>query len=346
MTELAAIDARNLRRLDCLIWGIVAATAAIVLAAPLVSGFRIVWSSFIAPGIACAVLLAGGAFYRDWRRDPRLASGLTSTAQVVAFATVGAPLSYLAASANLALCDHALDAIDRVVGFHWQAMLDWMNAAPTIFFALRPIYLSLAPQMTIVVLCLAFSGRLMWLRVYTLAFLLATLGSIAISALLPAVGAWPYYELTAANSVHVLPTVSTSWPVFHRLRDGTWRALIAVGAEGIITFPSLHAALAVIVAAALWPLVRLRWVFVALNAAMLIATPIDGSHYFVNVLAGVALAAVCMIAARAIVAAVAPGGSLAESAQAHVEPSSGRLVLPRPSASLRSATASTADQTK
>ena len=186
----------------------------------------------------------------------------------------------------------------------------------------------------------------MWLRVYTLAFLLATLGSIAISALLPAVGAWPYYELTAADSVHVLPTVSTSWPVFHGLRDGTWRALIAVGAEGIITFPSLHAALAVIVAAALWPLVRLRWVFVALNAAMLIATPIDGSHYFVDVLAGVALAAVCMIAARAIVAAVAPGGSLAESAQAHVEPSSGRLVLPRPSASLRSATASTADQTK
>ena len=346
MTELAAIDARNLRRLDCLIWAIVAAAAAIVLAAPLVSGFRIGWPTFLVPGIACAVLLAGGAFYRDWRRDPRLASGLTSTAQVVAFAAVGAPLSYLAASADLALCDHGLDVIDGAVGFHWRAMLDWMNAAPIIFFALRPIYLSLALQMTTVMLCLAFTGRLMWLRVYTLAFLLATLASIAISALLPAAGAWPYYGLTADNSVHVLPTVSTSWPVFHGLRDGTWRTLIAVGAEGIITFPSLHAALAVIVAAALWPLARLRWVFVVLNIAMLIATPIDGSHYFVDVLAGVALAALCLVAARTIAAAIVAGGSAAESAQARVGPASGHMVLPRRTASVRSATASAAEETK
>ena len=34
--------------------------------------------------------------------------------------------------------------------------------------------------MTTVVLCLAFSGRLMWLRVYTLAFIFAVLVSIAV----------------------------------------------------------------------------------------------------------------------------------------------------------------------
>ena len=40
----------------------------------------------------------------------------------------------------------------------------------------------------------------MWLRVYTLAFIFATLTSIAVSAVLPAAGAWPYYGLTAADS--------------------------------------------------------------------------------------------------------------------------------------------------
>ena len=143
--------------------------------------------------------------------------------------------------------------------------------------------------------------------------------------------------------MHVLPTVSTSWPVFHGLRDGTWRTLIAGrSSRGIITFPSLHAALAVIVAAALWPLARLRWVFVVLNTAMLIATPIDGSHYFVDVLAGVALAALCLVAARTIAAAIVAGGSAAESAQARVGPASGHMVLPRRTASVRSATASAA----
>jgi PAP2 superfamily len=298
----AATDAIALRRLDRLIWAIVAAVAAIVLAAPLASEFRIGWHAFAAPAVACGVMIAAGAFYRHWRADPRLASGLTSTAQVVAFAAVGAPLQYLAASTNLPLYDHAFDAIDRALGLDWIAMLAWMNAWPLLFDVLRPIYLSLTLQMTTVVLCLAFTGRLVWLRVYTLAFILAALVCIAVSALLPAAGAWPHYGPSADDSPHVLPTVSTSWPVFYGLRDGTLRALVAAGAEGIITFPSLHAALAAIVAAALWPVAILRWVALALSTAMLIATPIDGSHYFIDVIAGVALAVLCMAAARAIAA--------------------------------------------
>lgn len=302
------MDALALRRLDRLIWTMIAAVAAIVLAAPLLSEFRIAWHAFLAPALVCTLLIAGGWFYRRRRSDPRLASALTSTAQVIAFAAVGAPLSYIAASAGFPLQDHALDVIDRALGFDWKALLAWMNAAPTAYAVLGLIYASLTLQMTTVVLCLAFSDRLAGLRVYTLAFIFAALISIAISAVLPAAGVWPYYGLTAADSPHLLPTVSTSWPVFYGLRDGTFRMLVAVGSEGIITFPSLHAALAVIVIAALWPVPVLRCVFLALNVTMLIATPIDGSHYLIDVLAGIALAAFCLIAARAIAARAARGG--------------------------------------
>jgi hypothetical protein len=149
---------------------------------------------------------------------------------------------------------------------------------------LRPIYLSLTLQMATVVLCLAFSGRLLWLRVYTLAFVCVVLLSIAISAMLPAAGAWPHYGLTGADS-RIVPAVSTSWPVFYGLRDGSFRLLVAVGSEGIITFPSVHAALAIIVIAALWPMPALRFVAIAINLLMLLATPIDGSHYFVDIAA-------------------------------------------------------------
>jgi membrane-associated phospholipid phosphatase len=290
-------EAVALRRLDRLIWAMVAVVAAIMLAAPAVSDFRIVWRAFIAPAATCSILIAVAWFYRRWRNDPRLESAAISTAQVIAFAAVGAPLSYLAASANLPLQDHALAAIDRALGLDWKGLLAWMNASPTIYDMLRPIYLSLTLQMTTVVLCLAFTGRLIWLRVYTLAFFLAALVSIAVSAVLPAAGAWPYYALTAADSPHILPAVSTSWPVFDGLRDGTFRTLVAIGSEGIITFPSLHAGLAVVVIAALWPVPILRWVFLVLNVAMLVATPIDGSHYFIDVIAGVVMAVLCLAAA-------------------------------------------------
>ena len=283
-------EVRAVKGLDRLIWAVIVLVAALVVTALLLSNFHLAWQTFAAPALACSTLLAGGWFYSRWRADARLASGLFSTAQLIAFAAVAAPLSYIAASANLPLCDAALDTMDRALGFDWEGLLAWMNTAPILYRVLRPIYLSLTLQMTTVVLCLAFSGRHLWLRTYTLAFLCAALVCIAISAALPAAGAWPHYGLTAGDS-GILPAVSTSWPVFYGLRDGSFRVLVAVGSEGIVT-------------AALWPVRYLRWAAVILNTAMLIATPIDGSHYFSDVLAGVALAALSLLIAQVVAARV------------------------------------------
>ena len=42
---------------------------------------------------------------------------------------------------------------------------------------------------------------------------------------------------------------------------------------------------------------RIKWAGLALNGLMLIATPAYGSHYFVDVIAGVLIAALCWIGA-------------------------------------------------
>ena len=133
------MDGEALSRLDRLIWVIVAIVAVIVVTAPLVSHFQIGWDTFIAPVLACTILWTGGRFYAHWRRDPRLASALLCTAQVIAFAAVGAPLSYIAATANAPLWDHGLAVIDRALGLDWKALLGWMNASPAIYALLRPI---------------------------------------------------------------------------------------------------------------------------------------------------------------------------------------------------------------
>ena len=200
---LVMTESPALRRLDHLIWALVAAVTAIVLAAPFVSGFYIDVPAFGPPILAALTLTAGAWFYRRVRPDPRLASGLENTAQVIAFAAVGAPLSYLAAAVNLPLQDHIFDAADRALGLDWSALLDWMDASPITYAALRPIYLSLTLQMTTAVLCLAFTGRLLWLRIYTLSFIFAALITIAISAMLPAAGAWPFHALTAFKASHI-----------------------------------------------------------------------------------------------------------------------------------------------
>jgi membrane-associated phospholipid phosphatase len=68
-------------------------------------------------------------------------------------------------------------------------------------------------------------------------------------------------------------------------------------AEGIITFPSYHAALAIIFLVAFWSVPLLRWPSVVLNLALVAGTPIDGGHYFVDLGAGMAIAMVSILAA-------------------------------------------------
>src|SRR5205823_13317355 len=122
-------------------------------------------------------------------------------------------------------------------------------------------------------------------------FMLLTLVTIAISTVMPAQGVWGYLHLSALDSPAIVPTTrELHLPVFFGLREGTFRHLVAEGAEGIISFPSLHAALGLLFLFALWPVRYVGWIAALLNVAMIAATPVDGSHYFSDVAAGLTIA--------------------------------------------------------
>src|SRR4051794_21813462 len=88
--------ANGIRTLDRLIWSLIAGVAVVVVPAPL-AGFTILWDSYAIPGGAVAAMLLVVWFYRTRRPEERIASAVEGTAQLAAFAAVGAPLSYLAA---------------------------------------------------------------------------------------------------------------------------------------------------------------------------------------------------------------------------------------------------------
>ena len=306
-------DTVTLRRLDRLIWLSTAAVATFVLLAALASNFFIVWRSFTVPALATAGLVGAAWFYRHIRPDLVLASALENTAQLIAFAAVAAPLSYIVAAANLPLQDHLFATLDRALRLDWLALLQWMDAFPASHTLLRLTYFSLTVQTAIAILSLAVTGKILQLRIYLLSFVSATLITIAISALLPGAGAWPYYGLSA-DPHRINPVVTTSLPAFLCLRDGSCRELMALGAQGIIAFPSLHAALAMILVLTLWPIPILRWIALSLNSAMIASTPIDGSHHFIDVLAGLAVGALCFRAAYRMAARIDHPKQIADAA--------------------------------
>ena len=61
-----------------------------------------------------------------------------------------------------------------------------------------------------------------------------------------------------------------------------------------MVFPSFHAALAVLCACAAWPLRILKYPLLALNLLIILSSPAMGAHYFVDIIAGIILAALTM----------------------------------------------------
>jgi membrane-associated phospholipid phosphatase len=276
------------------IWLLIAAVAVAVGVAAIFLNFTIVWRSYVVLITACLLLMGAAWLYRAWRKDQSIAAVLEGTSQLTAFTAVAAPLSYIAASANRPLQDSAFAAADKFLHFDWMALLGWMNAHPSLHPIFALAYASFAPQTIVTLMALAMTGHSPRIRQFLLTFILAALVTIAISAWLPAQGAWAHYGITPADHPAIAPvTRELHLAIFHGLRSGSFQLLTGINSEGIITFPSLHAAVALIFILTLWPVPVLRWVSLVVNVLMIIATPIDGGHYFIDVFAGLGLAALC-----------------------------------------------------
>ena len=286
----------RLKRADAAVWITIGVIAMAVIGFGLLGPFELDFSSFLVPGVVTALLAAGGWFYRSVRHDPRLGAILSSTAHIVGFAAVGAPLSYIAATAGFPLQDAALEAIDRHIGVGWAQLMTFVSLHPGLQLVLSFAYSSFALQTLMTVLALGIAGQLTRLSSFIAAFVATTLVIIAMSAVCPAAGPWLFLDIQPASANGFLPASSTSWPAFLALRDGTLHTVYGIRSEGIITFPSLHAALGVLFPLALWRVKGLRWLALGLNILLVIATPAYGSHYVVDVIAGILIAAVCWAA--------------------------------------------------
>jgi PAP2 superfamily len=281
------------QRADAAVWITIGVIAMAVLGFALLGPFELDLGSFLIPGVVTALLAGGGWFYRSVRLDRRLSAILSSTAHIIGFAAVGAPLSYIAATAGFPLQDAALEAIDRHMRIDWAQLMTLVSLHPGWQLVLSFAYSSFALQTLTTVLALGIAGQLTRLSSFIGAFVATTLVIIAISAVCPAAGPWLFLDIQPASANGFLPASSISWPAFLALRDGTLHTVYGIRSEGIITFPSLHAALGVLFPLALWHVKGVRWLALGLNILLVIATPAYGSHYVIDVIAGILVAAVC-----------------------------------------------------
>jgi hypothetical protein len=130
------------QRADAAVWITIGVIAMAVTGFALLGPFELDVRSFLIPGAVTALLAAGSWFYRSVRRDRRLGAILSSTAHIIGFAAVGAPLSYIAATAGFPLQDAALEAIDRHMGVDWAQLMTFVSQHPGLQLVLSPAYSS------------------------------------------------------------------------------------------------------------------------------------------------------------------------------------------------------------
>lgn len=210
--------------------------------------------------------------------------------------------TYLATAASLPLRDDTLVAVDRSLGFDWVAFLEFANARPFLAAALSVSYHSGGPLLLGVVTWLAITEREMRLAELSAVLALTFVGFAIGMVVVPTIGAFAYFAPTAQQFSN-FAEVSQMWPfyrTFTALRDGSLRVIELAVADGIVGFPSFHAALAIVTIWAVRACV-LFYPVLAFNSVMMVAILPVGGHHLSEVIAGAltAMAAIVFVLAVA-----------------------------------------------
>lgn len=194
--------------------------------------------------------------------------------------------------------DTWLVAADQALGFDWRALFSVYQEHPRLVALSRYAYTSMFIQLPLIPLALVVLRRED--RAWTFATAWAVAGAVcaAIHPFFPAAGPYVTFGIKPDDLPGLLRHFPwTTGPMIESIRSGELREITAA-MGGLVSFPSFHAAAAIMLA---WAAAPLRWIgipLMVLNVAMWCSTIISGSHYFVDILAGSVLAIAAIAIAK------------------------------------------------
>lgn len=285
-----------------LVAGILAASAALLALLMFAADLRISpWALGNLPYYGAATLAAAiyfGVPGRNWRHGRALVEGAEYYAVLTLTMLIGAIASYPAAALTHGYHDEALYRIDRAIGFDWVGWYRFVAAHPLLqdlgVAAYRSIYVTPA----VLLAWFASTGERNEAYRLIVTFQIAAIVTLAVFVFLPAVGPFSYLW---HGPVPYIPE-SETWQagLIPALRMKEIGIVDLAHLRGLVSAPSFHAAAAVIFINAAWRAGPLRWPLIALNIAMLFATPVEGTHYLIDLIMGAVAAAIAILATDAI----------------------------------------------
>jgi membrane-associated phospholipid phosphatase len=207
--------------------------------------------------------------------------------------------TYLAISLNMPMADAHLIGLDQRLGFDWHAFVAFVDARPTLAWALAMAYSSFFFQLLLLPIYFSFFENAARAYAIVFAYTLLCFASSAISVFYPALGAFAVHGVEQAD----LAAINIKFGYFfleqfHGVRDQAEFLLRFEDSAGILTFPSVHAGVAAICAWAAWDSRVLRYPMLFLNVGMAVSALSHGSHYLVDIVAGIGVAVATILVTK------------------------------------------------
>jgi hypothetical protein len=248
--------------------------------------------AYLRLGLLALALMGMGHFYQTRRKEPSIAAMLIGASFLCAFSAAASMLNYFLLTLHGPRIDAELAAADRALGFDWVGMMTVMAVHPRLNTLLSLTYNIVLPEIALLVVVLGWSGEAQKIYRFCLAIALGALVCIFIWALTPSLGAMSVYHLPPAIAHAVAASVDDAYgnALVAMLQNGPG-FISPSDIRGLIGFPSYHGVLALIAICYARNLPHLFWPLLALNILVLVATPMQGGHHVMDVLASFPVAA-------------------------------------------------------
>ena len=223
-------------------------------------------------------------FYGIFGRTSRVGTMMRYLALWFATLPLTLVLTYLLATLSFLPVAAALDHFDKALRFDWLNWYNFVDSHTILKSVLAAAYASIAFQIHFSIIYFshrdeANRGNELWWTA-TIALIITTI----VSGVLPAMGAFEYYGvIDTKHGLHLHD--------LHGLRDGTLTSISFEHITGIVTLPSYHTVLAVLLTYVYRHRRRMLCVVLPLNLLMLVSIPSQCGHYLADMIAGGAVAA-------------------------------------------------------
>lgn len=240
--------------------------------------------------IACLLVASGISYRFPTERRPPIAERARVLAVGLIFLVVTFVgirlLNYLSMSLAFPLADDVLDSWDRALGIDWYAYASGLSQYPQILPFIELPYTLTIGAVSVVYTALTLLGKLERAKEFVTILFAAALLTVCVSTFFPAEAA-----MVRHGDDHLVASFGPSAGVYHIevmriLRESKEIVLSFAHLPGLATFPSFHTIVGLLIVYACRGNIITLVLAGIWTGAMLLATPIYGGHYFIDIIAG------------------------------------------------------------